>query len=69
MRYLDTTSQRDDSSHVPAKCPSCNSRDIVTTSKVIDASAYWRCESCGEVWNMARQRAGSRYAYDRPFGR
>lgn len=59
----------DEVSHAPAHCPSCRSRAIVTTSKRIDASAYWRCESCGEVWNVARQRAGTRYRYDRPFGR
>jgi transposase-like protein len=54
---------------VPSKCPACNSRDVVTTSKVIDAYSYWRCGACGEVWNVARQREGSRYAYRRPFGR
>lgn len=53
----------------PSKCPSCNSRDIVTTSKVVDAYSYWRCGACGEVWNVARQAEGSRYAYRRPFGR
>jgi predicted Zn finger-like uncharacterized protein len=54
---------------IPSKCPSCGSRDVVTASKVVDASTYWRCGGCGEVWNIARQREGSRYAYRRPFGR
>lgn len=53
----------------PAKCPACNSRDLVTTSKVVDAASYWRCVTCGEVWNAERQRAAGRYRFDRPFGR
>jgi transposase-like protein len=65
------TEQRrpEEPSHVPAKCPACNSRDVLTTSKVVDATAYWRCQACGEVWNVERQRAGTRYGYNRPFGR
>lgn len=54
---------------VPAKCPACGARDIVTASKVIDASTYWRCGACGEVWNVARQRAGARMSPYRQFGR
>jgi hypothetical protein len=41
----------------------------VTTSKVVNASSYWRCGACGEVWNIARQAEGSRYAHRRAFGR
>jgi predicted Zn finger-like uncharacterized protein len=51
------------------KCPSCGSRDVVTTSKVIDSSTYWRCGTCGEVWNIGRQREASRYTIRNPFGR
>ncbi len=53
----------------PVKCPSCGSRDVVTTSKVVDASSYWRCGACGEVWNIARLREASRFAYKNHFGR
>jgi predicted Zn finger-like uncharacterized protein len=53
----------------PARCPACRSQDVKTTSKVATADAYWRCGDCGEVWNVARHRAGSRYANDRPFRR
>ena len=38
----------------PAACPACQSSAIVTTEKKPDASSYWRCESCGEVWNDSR---------------
>ncbi len=68
MRAFKTTEVSHDSADRPGKCPSCGSRDIVTTSKVIDASTYWRCGSCGEIWNVERQRAGLRLAYRRPFG-
>ncbi len=53
----------------PARCPICRSQDVKTTSKVASADAYWRCGACGEVWNVGRHRAGSRYARDLPFRR
>ena len=53
----------------PARCPACRSQDVKTTSKVATVDAYWRCGDCGEVWNVARHRAGSRYAPERPFRR
>lgn len=62
VRSADAAAER------PARCPSCSSRDIVTTAKVVDASTYWRCGSCGEIWNAERQRASLRLAYKRPFG-
>jgi transposase-like protein len=58
-----------DAIEVPARCPACRSQDVKTTSKVASVDAYWRCEACGEVWNVGRHRAGSRYANDRPFRR
>jgi transposase-like protein len=53
----------------PTHCPNCRSQDLKTTSKVVNAATYWRCVACGEVWNVARLRAGSRYAPYRPGGR
>ena len=41
---------------VPASCPSCRSSSIVTTAKIPDAGSYWRCTSCGEVWNDSRRQ-------------
>jgi predicted Zn finger-like uncharacterized protein len=38
----------------PATCPACQSSSIVTKAKTPDADTYWRCTSCGEVWNVAR---------------
>ena len=64
-----TAGQPIEANDVPAKCPSCGSRDVITASKVINSSSYWRCGGCGEVWNIARQAEGSRYAHRRPFGR
>jgi hypothetical protein len=58
-----------DDGAAPARCPVCRSQDLKTTSKVLNADTYWRCGGCGEVWNVARHRAGSRYASDRPFRR
>jgi transposase-like protein len=53
----------------PTRCPACRSQDITTTSKVANVDSYWRCCACGEVWNVERNRAGSRYANHVPYGR
>ena len=43
------------SAHVaPVICPACQSSSIVTKAKKPDADSYWRCTSCGEVWNASR---------------
>ncbi len=50
----------------PSECPFCHSPAVTTTSKVPDLSAYWRCEACGEVWNLSRlETPASRYGYHR----
>jgi predicted Zn finger-like uncharacterized protein len=41
---------------VPASCPACRSSSIVTTAKIPDADSYWRCASCGEIWNDLRRQ-------------
>jgi predicted Zn finger-like uncharacterized protein len=49
----------------PASCPSCRSAAIVTKMKEPDADTYWRCTSCGEVWNdTRRQRAPRRGMFE-----
>jgi len=40
----------------PTLCPFCRSRDLRTAAKVINESTYWRCLSCGEIWNPGRLR-------------
>lgn len=40
--------------NVPSACPTCQSQAIVTAAKTPDASTYWRCTSCGDVWNDSR---------------
>lgn len=41
---------------LPTLCPACRSSSIVTTAKTPDAGSYWRCTSCGEVWNASRSQ-------------
>ena len=38
----------------PEACPFCRSTKVMTASGQPDASSYWRCESCGEMWNVER---------------
>lgn len=47
-----TSSSR--ATEIPTVCPTCQSPEIATTAKSPDASSYWRCTSCGEIWNNAR---------------
>lgn len=42
---------------VPRACPACESRSITTTARNPDENSYWRCSSCGEVWNVSRRAA------------
>jgi transposase-like protein len=39
----------------PPKCPSCKSASVTTTAKSPNANSYWRCEQCGEIWNIGRR--------------
>jgi transposase-like protein len=45
----------------PKACPTCRSKELTTTSKAITSNTYWRCLTCGEVWNEQRLEAGNRY--------
>jgi predicted Zn finger-like uncharacterized protein len=45
-----------DHADVPVSCPACSSSAIVTTTKNPDANSYWRCRTCGEIWNSVRTR-------------
>ena len=45
----------------PTPCPFCRSSKTTTASEKVDASTYWRCETCGQMWNAGRLRAPGRY--------
>jgi transposase-like protein len=49
----------------PSRCPSCGGKELTTTSKAADRTAYWRCLTCGEIWNLERRSAGARYGFRR----
>lgn len=36
-------------------CPACQSPAVTTAAKHPDANSYWRCETCGEMWNIGRR--------------
>jgi ribosomal protein L37AE/L43A len=38
----------------PEACPFCQSKAVGTLDKAITISTYWRCQSCGEMWNPQR---------------
>lgn len=38
----------------PSICPFCRSQLIGTTSKEITEFTYWRCGTCGQIWNQSR---------------
>ncbi len=36
------------------------SAKIRAASEKVDSSAYWRCEACGQMWNVGRLKASHR---------
>ena len=46
----------------PSVCPACQSSSVTTAAKTPDADSYWRCQRCGEVWNVARRHGVNRGA-------
>ena len=44
----------------PTACPFCGSSHITTAGAEADPSAYWRCDTCGQLWNVARLAASKR---------
>jgi hypothetical protein len=44
----------------PTACPFCQSTKITTPSEKVDANTYWRCDACGQMWNVGRQRTTNR---------
>jgi hypothetical protein len=47
--------------NAPTRCPACGAGEFTTTSKATDRDTYWRCLGCGEVWNLERRAAGTRF--------
>jgi len=65
MRYRDKPATNETEKATitpPSHCPTCRSRNISTVSKVVTAASYWRCEACGDVWNVGRRNEGDRYS-------
>jgi transposase-like protein len=60
MNFRNGTSGSEEApvSRAPSQCPACGSSDVKTSSKVVTPDCYWRCENCGEVWNVGRRKAG-----------
>jgi transposase-like protein len=44
----------------PPTCPFCRSHEVTTTSTSTDEGVYWRCHTCGQIWNPARLLAFKR---------
>jgi transposase-like protein len=45
---------------VQTPCPFCGSSKVKTPGEKVDASSYWRCETCGQMWNAGRLQSSSR---------
>jgi ribosomal protein L37AE/L43A len=44
-------------------CPFCGSSKVKPPTEKVDASSYWRCETCGQMWNAGRLQSSSRSRY------
>ena len=45
----------------PTACPFCRATTIRSPGEKVDLDAYWRCEACGEMWNLSRMQSLHRY--------
>jgi transcription elongation factor Elf1 len=53
----DATTPTPDPAKVLAKapsCPFCRSAVVSTNGKTASDSSYWRCDTCGQIWNPTR---------------
>jgi transposase-like protein len=50
------TTSREVATQVPAApaCPFCRSAVVSTNGKTASDSSYWRCDTCGQIWNPSR---------------
>src|SRR6202165_2883442 len=44
----------------PTACPFCRSGKISVPNEKVSASTYWRCDACGQMWNVSRHSASQR---------
>ena len=51
----DLTNRSGHDSNAPPSCPACHSASVISTSKSPSANSYWRCNGCGEIWNVSRR--------------
>jgi transposase-like protein len=40
----------------PTVCPFCQSSKVSVPTEKVDANTYWRCDACGQMWNVGRLR-------------
>jgi hypothetical protein len=59
-RMTTTPTPKPEPTPTPTACPFCQSSKITTPSEKVDANTYWRCDACGQMWNVERQRATNR---------
>ena len=55
--YHPTEQKTPERALTPSGCPACQSPKVTSKSKVVSSETYWRCLSCGEVWNVGRRAA------------
>ena len=49
------TTSRTEPTPAPKACPFCYSAQVATSAKAATNDAtYWRCHTCGQIWNPAR---------------
>jgi ribosomal protein L37AE/L43A len=50
----------------PSECPFCRSHDVGATGRKITVDTYWRCHTCGQIWNPVRVNPTAGRGFDRP---
>jgi transposase-like protein len=52
-------------SPMPRYCPFCQSSAVAATGQKISESTYFRCSTCGQLWNPARLQLRPNYGRQR----
>jgi transposase-like protein len=61
-----TAQAADSNVSTPSECPFCRSHDVGATGRKITADTYWRCHTCGQIWNPVRVNPYPRRGFDNP---
>jgi transposase-like protein len=46
----------------PGTCLLCHTVDYAVTEEGLEAGGFWKCQTCGQTWDVRRLTAATEYA-------